>query len=26
VRAISAHPEILEALREPHTHEFQHGD
>jgi tetratricopeptide (TPR) repeat protein len=26
VRAISAHPEILAALREPHTHEFQHGD
>jgi tetratricopeptide (TPR) repeat protein len=26
VRAISEHPEILEAIEVPHTHEFQHGD
>ena len=26
VRAVQAHPEILEALAIPHTHEFQHGD
>jgi len=26
VRAIKAYPELIAALREPHTHEFQHGD
>ncbi len=26
VRAIKASPELLAAVREPHTHEFQHGD
>lgn len=26
VRAISEHPELLDAIDVPHTHEFQHGD
>jgi tetratricopeptide (TPR) repeat protein len=26
VRAVTAHPEILEAIEIPHNHEFQHGD